>query len=275
MVESGRRRPAASVYNVAVAATNQRHRPARLGRALAKGLRETYDRLGFVIAASLTAFAGTAALAALAVRIIDAVRPGIYLGAALLMPAVFFYWLCAAGTFCIAHNAVYHQRHSTSDTLSGIRKALVPAAKLFAVDTAVMAVLLGDAAFFLSLGPGGLGLIMAVVCIYAAGLWASAAMYHLPLLPAQITMESGPKPVVIIRKSFLLAFGNPGFTLGLFVAIIALAVLCAIPAGLGIAALFPGAAAFLLTHGLRELFVRYGIVEEEPEVVEDTGWPRG
>lgn len=268
------RSPRMLVYNVGMCADEGCGRRASLGRALRKGLREAYDRLGFVIAASFAAFAGTAGVAALGVRIIDATQPGMYIGAALLLPAAFFYFLCMVGTVYFADKAVYHERPSPADTWAGVKALLAPAAEIFAIDVLVTGILLGDAVFFLSLKSSGLGLIMAVVCVYGAGLWTAAGVYHLPLLPAQLRMESGPRPTVIIKKAFLLALGSPGFTLGLFVAIIAFAVLCAIPAGLGMATLFPGAAAFLLTHGLRELFVRYGIVEEEPETAEDPGWPK-
>ncbi len=263
----------AVVYNVGMHTTQTDEHRAAIGRALKKGIRDAYDHLGLVILASLATLAGTAALTALGLRLMREARPGTFLGAALLTPAALYCYLCHAGAVYLAHRAIYHNQLSPEGTWKEMRTLLLAAAQLFVVDLAAMGVLLGDSIFFLSLKPGPAGAVPAVACIYAAGIWAAAAVYHLPLLVAQLRMESGPRPLVVIKKSFLLALGCPGFTLGLFVAIISLAVLCAIPAGLGMATLFPGAAAFLLTHGLRELFVRYGIVEEEPDVVEDRGWP--
>jgi hypothetical protein len=95
------------------------------------------------------------------------------------------------------------------------------------------------------------------------------AIYQLPLLVVQLSTESGMGVGVILRKSFLLMADNPGFTLGLFLVIIAFAVLCAIPMFVGFAVLFFGASAFLVTHALRELFIRYGIIEAEPEAADE------
>jgi hypothetical protein len=248
-------------------------RPARLGWALKRGFRAAYDHLGYVVLVSFVSVLGTVALLGLGWRAAVELRPGM-LGAVFFLPAMLFGWLCAVGVFHYADKAVYHEHPTLADTWRGVGRLIVPALGLFVVDLVVMAVLLGDAAFFASMKSKAVGTVVAVVCLYLAAAWLMAALYHLPLLSAQLRMESGPRPFVIIRKSFLLALGSPGFTVGLAFAIIALAVLCALPAGLGTAMLFAGTAAFLLTHALRELFVRYGVIEEELEVVEDKGWPK-
>lgn len=262
------------LYNVAMTEEPVIVRPARLGRALKKGFRAAYDHLGYVVLVSLVSVLGTAVPISLGWTV--TVELGLdVLGALFLVLGALFCWLCAVGLFHYADKAVYNEHPSLADTWRGIGRLIGPALALFVIDLVVMAVLLGDAAFFLSIKSKAVGIVVAVVCLYLATAWALAALYHLPLLSAQLRMESGPRPFVIIRKSFLLALGSPGFTLGLAFAIITLAVLCALPAGVGTAMLFPGTAAFLLTHGLRELFVRYGVVEEEPEVIEDKGWPKG
>jgi hypothetical protein len=262
------------VYNVGMEDAPVIVRPARLGRALKKGFEAAYEHLGFVALVSFVSAIGAAGLMGLGWMVGGALHPSM-LRVVMLLPGLLFYWLCAVGVFYYANKAVYHEQPTLGDVWRGIVKLSGPAVWLFAINLVVMVVLLGDAVFFVSLKAKGLGIVVGVVCLYLAAAWAVAAIYHLPLLPAQLKMESGPRPAVIIRKSFLLALGSPGFTVGLAFAIITLAVLCALPAGLGTAILFSGAAAFLLTHGLRELFVRYGVVEEEPEVVEDEGWPKG
>jgi hypothetical protein len=262
------------LYNVAMNEEPVTLRPARLGRALKKGFRAAYDHLGYVVLVSFVSVLGAAGLASLGWRAIAQLRLGM-VGAVFFLPAMVFYYLCAVGVFYYADRAVYHEHPVLADTWRGIGRLIAPALGLFAIDGVVMAVLLGDAAFFVSIRSKAVGIVVAVVCLYLAAAWLLASIYHLPLLPAQLRMESGPRPLVIIRKSFLLALGSPGFTVGLAFAIITLAVLCALPAGLGTAMLFLGGAAFLLTHGLHELFARYGVVEEEPEVVEDRGWPKG
>lgn len=249
-------------------------RPASLVRALKKGFRAAYDHLGYVVLVSFVSLLGTVALTSLAWKAAAEIRLGA-LGTLLFLPAAFFYYLCAVGVFYFAERAVCHESPSVADTWTGVRTLFWPSLWLFAINLVVGVVLIGDAVFFLSIKSRAIGIVVAVVCLYLAAAWLMSAMYHLPLLSAQIRMESGPRPLVIIRKSFLLALGSPGFTLGLAFAIIALAVLCVLPAGLGMAMFFLGTSAFLLTHGLRELFVRYGVVEDEPEVVQDTGWPKG
>ena len=249
-------------------------RPASLGRALRKGFRAAYDHLGYVVLVSFVSLAGAAALLSPGWKAAVVLRPGMS-GVAFLIPGVFFYYLCAVGAVYFADKSIYDEHPSLADTWRGIGRLFLPALWLFVIDSIAMAILLGDAMFFLSLKSKAIGAAVGIGCLYLAVVWLMTAVYHLPLLPAQLRLESGPKPFVIVRKSFLLTVGSPGFTLGLFLAIIALAVLCALPAGLGTAMLFLGAAAFFLTHGLRELFVKYGVVEKEPDVVEDNGWPKG
>jgi hypothetical protein len=74
-----------------------------------------------------------------------------------------------------------------------------------------------------------------------------------------------------VKKSLLLAAGNLLFTIGLFVVTLGFGILCALSV-IGMLALYVGAVSVLLTHALRELYVRYGVVEEPPEAVEDRGW---
>lgn len=221
--------------------------------------------------------------------------------AALALPALLAGWLCAVGVFYYANRSVFHYQASLSDTWHGVRRLLAPALGLFIIDAVITTVLMGDLLLFRQMLAGiadqiaalqkvggltsaqelqiqSLGrthlLLMAVTIVfgYITAAWGMIMMYHLPLLTAQLDMESGPRPKVILRKSVLLAVDNPVFTVALFLVIIAFAVLCALPAFIGMVVLFLGAIAFLLTHALRELFIKYEIVEEEPETVDDKPW---
>jgi len=252
---------------------NQPPRRASLMRALRKGFRAAYDNLGYVVFVTFVAFAVTAALGGGAVKVVSVTKPGMG-GIVLFLPGAFAAWLSAVGAFYYANKSVYHEHPSLADTWTGIRTLFVPALGLFALDLAVTTLLVGDTMFFLAAKASPIFPVLGVGCGYLALVWSMMAMYHLPLLVAQLKMESGPRPFVVVRKSFLLMMGNPGFTVGLFVAIIALAVICAVPALIGTAVFYLGAAAYIVTHALRELFVRYGVVEEEPDVIEDKGWPR-
>ncbi|MCE5314552.1 MAG: hypothetical protein ABFD49_08030 [Armatimonadota bacterium] len=245
-------------------------------KAVRKGFREAYDHLGYVVFASLAVSILTAiifSLVALAARFMGGAMNVI--GLILVIIAALVAYLGAVGVYYYVNKVVFREYPVMVDTMVGIRLLLKPALALFGVDLLIMAVLAADVAFFLTMFGRSHNLVFAGLVVlmgYAGVVWLMLLMYQLPLLAAQLSMESGTGVGVILRKSFLLTADNPGFTVGLFLVIIAFAVLCAIPV-IGIAALFLGASAFLTTHALRELFVRYGIVEEEPEVVED-GWPK-
>lgn len=245
-------------------------RPASLGRALRKGFREAYDHLGYVVAVSFLTFIVTSLVFSLSWAVYRLTQSAALL--LLFIPAAFVVWLCAVGIFYYANKAVFGEHPAVRDTWHGIRILIVPAIPLFLVDLVITAILLGDAFFFFRMAAarGTLAFSMAGVFFASiAFIWLMMLQYHLPLLAAQLNMESGPRVGVILRKSFLLLADNLFFTLGLFVVIIAFAALCALPKYIGTVVLYPGAVAFLLTHALRELFIKYGIVEEEPEVVED------
>jgi hypothetical protein len=174
-----------------------------------------------------------------------------------------------------ARKVMYEGHATITDTWEGIGKLFGPAIALFFADLVITAVLFGDAAFFLIAFKSRGGVLLAGLGIlfgYLSLVWMMMALYHLPVLVAQLEMESGPRVKVVLRKSLLLAMGNPGFTLGFFVVMIAFTALCALPALLGFAILLPGAAAFLLTSALRELFIKYGVVEEQAEDVEEKPW---
>ncbi len=255
---------------------NPTPRPASIGRAVRAGFRDAYDHLGYVVVATFASFLCSVAalsLVALAARMI----PGIPRAAqwALVVPVIFVGHTCAVGVFYYAGKSAAHEHPAVLDTWTGIKKLFIPALGLFAVDMLFIAVLVGDSVLFLLMS-GAKGSILfpalSVLCGYLAIVWLMMAMYHLPLLVAQLETESGPRTFVVLRKSFLLTADNPGFTLVLFLVIIAFAVVCALTALAGMALLFLGVCAFLLTHALRELFTKYGVVEEEPDVVEDKPW---
>lgn len=242
-----------------------------LARALRKGFRAAYDHLGYVVFVTFASFLITAVLftcAAVVGRGISFVLSLLLLSPPVLLGA----YLCAVGVFFFAEKSVSAEHPVLADTWKGISTLLAPALKLFIVDLVITVVLLGDTLFFLSMikaSGGALFTVLGILFGYLTFVWLMMMLYHLPLLAAQLKMESGPGPFVILRKSFLLTADNPGFTLGLFLAIIAFAVLCALPGLLGLVTFYLGAAAFILTSALRELFIKYGIVEEERDVTED------
>ncbi|MDH7602819.1 MAG: hypothetical protein QHI38_11795 [Armatimonadota bacterium] len=246
-----------------------------MSRALRRGFAAAYDHLGYVVLVSFLGFAATVAVLAGGMRL-AMVSKNELLRFVLCIPAALTAWLAAVGAFYYAKKSVYHEYPSPGETLAGIRILLLPALALFAVNLVAAVVLIGDAvAYLLVWRVSAVYKILSIVCAYLAVFWILAAVYQLPLLAAQLDMPSGPKPLVVLKKSFLLFGDNPGFTVALFVVIIALAVVCALPGFVGMALFFLGTSAFVVTHAVRELFIKYGIVEDEPEVVEDKGWPPG
>lgn len=248
-------------------------RRANLAKALRKGFGAAYENMGYVVFVSFVCFLLAVLCAWVLGRIAGVIRIGVA-EIALVIPGGLVVWLVSVGVFYYAKKVVYYEYPALADTITGIRVLLSPAVGLFAIDFLVTMLLVGDTvALFLRRG-SAVWQFLGVVCGYLSVIWLMSCMYHLPLLVKQLEMESGPRPVVVLRKSFLLMADNPGFTVSLFVVIIALAVVCALPGFVGMALFYPGGTAFIITHALRELFIKYGIVEEEPEVVEDKGWPQ-
>lgn len=251
-------------------------RPAGLGRALGRGLRDAYDNLGYVVAVTFASFLITSAVLWSALLTAKAAGAGPCLAWRMaLLPTAFTGWLCAVGAFYYVGKVVCCEHPTAGDVWQGIRTLFVPAVGLFVVDCLFVAVLVVDVEFFLAVSRAKAGIplmMLGILSGYLALVWVMMSLYHLPVLVAQTRMESGPRTRIILRKAFLLTFDNPVFTVGLFLVIITFTVLCALPRFIGMAILYLGVTAFLLTHALRELFIKYGIVEEEPEVVEDKPW---
>lgn len=245
--------------------------PASLGRALKRGFRNAYDSLGYIVFATFISFLCGTAMFSLAVLAVKHLRPGM-IGILLFLPAALVSWLCAVGICYYANKVIFGKHPVPADTFEGIKALTVPSLKLFAIDLIISVVLFIDVVFFLGMfGAKGGALFgaLGVVAGYVVLIWLMMFMYHLPVLVAQMDMESGLGVKVVLRKSFLLMADNPGFTVGLFIVIIALAIICILPVFVGIAVLFLGAYAFLLTSALHELFIKYDIVEDEPELVDD------
>lgn len=248
--------------------------PASLNRALKQGFRGAYDSLGYVVGASFAVFLTSAVVFAFVMRAALSVVSGA-VGLLFMLPILFVGWIGTVGIFYYVKNAIFHENPVPLDTLAGIRKLLRPAIALFVADLLITTLLIGNVVFFaLAFRANGGVLIAAlgIVSAYIGLMWLLMGMYHLPVMMLQMDMEAEPTLRKVIYKSFLLAADNPAFTVGLFVVIIAFTMLCALPGMLGVALLLPGTVAFLLIYSLRELYIKYGIIEPEPEVIEDKPW---
>ena len=246
-----------------------------LNRVLKSGFRAAYDSLGYVVFSSFLWFVACSAIFAIVLLISRVTGP---VGLVLMVPGLFVAWMSLVGIFYYVRKVIYHQHPTPADTFLGARNLIVPALWLFVIDIIVSGLLIGDLVFFALAFQSKGGVLFATLAIlfaYLGLMWLMMGLYQLPLLVDQLEHDPGPRLKKILYKSFLLAADNPAFTVGLFVVIIALTMLCAAPALLGVALLLPTVAAFLLTFSLRELYIEYGVVEPESEVIEDKPWTLG
>ncbi|MEN6371516.1 MAG: hypothetical protein ABFD64_05825 [Armatimonadota bacterium] len=251
--------------------------PARFGKALKKGFFDVYDRFGLTIAASLIWAVITAVPLGLGWDLWTGNPSKFRIFLAGLTIAVFIGTPVFAGIFKMAYKIVYHNDPGLGDILTGARELFLPSLSLALIDIAVISMLVIDALFFMGVfgplkGKGNLGFSLAgILFLYLLVTWLMTVLYQLPVLAAQKPMGQRKGAVAAIKKSLLLAAHNPGFTIGLFVVILGFSILCAVSA-FGMLILFAGTVSILLTHALRELYIRYKVIEEPPEIGEDKGW---
>jgi hypothetical protein len=244
-------------------------KPARLGPALKRGFADAWDRLGLVVGASiiwsLSAFVPIAAFSA--TRQMRMTLIGVVISWILSTPVLI-------GIFRMAHKILYRDDPSLGDILDGIHELGWSAYVLSAINLIVVAVLAADVTFFF----GMLGhakapivyLLIGLLSLYILMGWGISMLYQGPALAAQKRLSQRGGAVQAIKKGWLLFAGNPVFTIGLFVVILGFGILCALSV-IGMLILYAGVVSILLTHALRELYIRYGVVEE-PSEIEDHEW---
>ncbi|MEN6520630.1 MAG: hypothetical protein ABFD46_05700 [Armatimonadota bacterium] len=251
--------------------------PARFGKAIRKGFSEVYDRFGLVIAASLIWAVIIAVPLGLGWELWrrNPSKPWIVLIG--MIVAVFIGSPVLAGVFRMAYKVVYHDDPGLGDILTGARELFLASLSLALIDIVVISMLVIDAMFFMGMfgplkGKENLVFFLAgILFIYLLVAWLMTVLYQLPVLASQKPMCQREGAAAAIRKSLILAAHNPGFTIGFFVVILGFGILCAVSV-FGMLILFAGTVSMLLTHALRELYIRYKVVEEAPETVEDKGW---
>lgn len=236
----------------------------RLGYALRVGLREIWDRLGLVIAISLT-WTILLALPLTLGRLLPLAVPVSLRNLLVLLTATLTLSAPTAGVYYIAHLVCIHDEVSYLDFWHGAKRYFAPATRLGLVAALVFSVFVVNIWFYLQLRSGG-GLLAALACLYALLFWLMMAVYHFPLLVAQ---EQGlfDEPerqakrgvFAVLRRAFYLALGDPFTTLGLLAAL----VLLSIPVFLTLALppmLWPASLALLTTQATRALLRKYGVL---------------
>ncbi|BCW98002.1 MAG: hypothetical protein KatS3mg024_0829 [Armatimonadota bacterium] len=240
------------------------HRP-RLIWAIRRAAGDFYDRLGLMVLASavMMLFPAMAVMAGQALR---SVAGPTATGMAMFLLA--WYGLaCGWGVnILIAHRIAYFLDPGPDAFRDFARTFLWPSLKLGTLQLVLTMVMLVDAAFFLSRSSLLLkiaGMLMAYLLL----LWLLMQVWQWPFL---ITEEGGVWKAV--RKSGLLLLDNPFFTLGTFSVTMTAGALLLL-SGIGAVVALGGLGACFIVRAHRELLMKYGVVEDEPEVIEDTGWP--
>lgn len=268
-------------------------KPARFGKVIKKSFSDIWDYLGLVIVSSaictlilllpgmLSLFLGHIPGAGTVVKV-----AGSFV-VLLIFPPVL------AGVFAMAYRIVYKRSPGLLDIALGFKDLLLHSWLIALINIVVIGILLTDIAFFFGLfGPlkGSLiGYIVGALSLYLLLMWMMMTMYQLPALVAQKPLGQQRGALPAVKKSFLLAIGNPGFTIKLFVVILGFSVLgilsvvaARISPIIGVFAvlsivvmlvLYAGAVSIILTHALRELFIRYGVIEEPSDTPVDE-WER-
>ncbi|MDO8585907.1 MAG: hypothetical protein Q7T82_02600 [Armatimonadota bacterium] len=242
----------------------------RLWKTLKRAAGDVYDNLGLVAAASFIWFVTAALPFFLGLALVKSrALAGVWIAGVLLW-SILVTGPVTAGVFQLAANIAKRDSPALSDILAGARRLLLPAWKLAAAQMILSAVALTDVVFFYGMFVPSKNfalLIFGAIALYALVFWAMMATYQWPLL-----VEQRPPTFRLIYRSFLFVADNLFFTTIIFFVIICLTILCIGP---GMALLLMGVVAVISTTALRELLRKYGLVEIEPEVVEDHGWHIG
>lgn len=259
-----------TLYNVSVMKQAiERVRKPDIRKATLAGLREGYFNLGFVLFGSAMTTLITFGLAWIISVIL---RPFAAWQLPFYLIPMLAGWLCSVGVYDYAYKGMTHEHPVVMDAMTAIRDLMRPALLLFVTDLFITLVVISDLVYcwMLAMSKGGLALTaLAVFCFYLLIIWTMMTLYHLPLL-----VDGGKEATVagILKRAFILTFGNPVFTLMLFLAIIAFALICALPAFAGWVALLVGGCAFFCCSAVKELFISYGLTPDDPTEPEDKGW---
>ncbi len=244
--------------------SRERYRP-RLFFALRRAAGDYYDRLGLTAAGS----------AILALALLGAAAAGAAFGRALAGPAgplVAGIAVWYAGAFgwtinlLIAHRIAGYEEPGVDAVRDAFREYGAGVMKLATFDFVITAVMALDAAFFL-LQKSRVMQVAGVITAYILLLWLLAMLWHGPFL-----IRENRRTAVILKKSALLTLDNPVFTAGAFFVTITAGLILA-ATGIGAVLALGGFVSCLAVRLHRELLKKYEIVEDEPEVIEDGGWP--
>lgn len=235
-------------------------------RLLRKWLASCYEYLGLVLVLSLVAFGVTLSCLALVNSLARTnLVLGFVSGSALY---AFLYAPLGAGVCYSARKILTRDDPVALDFLHGFRELFTPALRLGLARMLIYTLLITNVWFYLS-RPNIVLKTLGILFLYLLLIWIVSTIYHGPML-----VEQRPGALQVVKRSLLLVLDNLGFTFGLFSVIILLALFCAVTV-LGLPLLSFGMMSVLQVVAVRALFVKYGVLEPEPEPAEvapDDSW---
>jgi hypothetical protein len=237
--------------------------PARLGVILPMAARAAWDRLGLVLAVSLT-WAFVLSLPLSVERWLPRQSPpAFHLLALLLIPVTAA--LPTAGAFSIAHRIAAHEEAFYSHLWQDGCQMIGPAVRLILIQTIVAGVLITSCGFYLRMS-FWIGRAALMVSGYALLFWAMMLIYQWPALIAQ---EKGVfddpdrrakrGAFAAVRRSFFLALGSPLYTVVLLAVLLLLSLLMAVTIVMP-ALLWIGTTAILSTYSMRGLLIQFRVL---------------
>ena len=212
----------------------------------------SYDNLGLVVGVSVLS---TILIIAFAYSLRLLHHPTVAIPIALLLSPL------VVGAFRMAHGIVYRESPAIGDLLDGYRAFLWLSLKWAVINLLIGAILTADTVFFiLRSRHQPIWVVPAILSLDVGAFWLATLIYQLPLL-----IHQRPSVLQVLRRSALLVLDNLWFTGVVFFAIIAFTILCAAPKFVGMALVYFGTAPILCTRATRELLVKYGLADEEPD----------
>ena len=235
-----------------------------LGDALKTAFKEIWERFGLVIGISSTW--------SLALTIGYTVGQTVYLGASPVLRGLIAIILttlliapATAGVFGVASASLNHEPQTYGDFWRSARRFGGPVLRMALLHAAVVGLLALNLWYYAHVG-GAFGIAAALLSFDALIVWGMTAIYHFPLLVAQESgvFDAPDKPakrgvLPALRRAFYLTLGRPAYSFGLLFVALFLTVVSFPMAGI-ILIFWPGALAFLLTAGTRNLLTQYDVI---------------
>jgi len=233
-----------------------------LRRVIVRSFRDAWDYLGLVLAASVfTALLPT--MLAVAFYFLDG-KP-LWILVIVTFIIALLKGPILAGVFNLMHKVAYGGDPELSNLLVGFRESLRASVLLIVLDVFLMLCLAADAVFFFGIlgpmKPNLPGLVLGCLFVYLLVVWFCATGYQFPALSAQKPLGQRVGVLAAVYKSLLAALSAPLYTLGVWLIVLVLVLICFLSA-FGVFLLLGGMTALIFTHALKEIYLCCGVISE-------------